>query len=66
MKERTFAFGLIFVSLLGIVILNSAYLVDETEQVVITQFGEPVGAPIQTSGLHWKLPFIQVVHVFDK
>ena len=43
-----------------------AYTVSETEQVVITQFGEPVGDPVITPGLHFKLPFIQRTNVFDK
>ena len=42
------------------------YRVDETEQVIITQFGEPVGKPITTPGLQVKLPFIQTVRRFDK
>src|SRR5215510_4052685 len=42
------------------------YRVDETEQVIITQFGEPVGQPITTPGLHVKLPLIQTVRRFDK
>lgn len=50
----------------GFLILNSAYTVSEIEQVVITQFGEPVGNPIRTAGLHWRVPFIQRLHYFDK
>jgi len=42
------------------------YVVDETRQVVITQFGKPVGGPVVTPGLHWKLPFIQDANYFDK
>ena len=42
------------------------YTVSETEQVVITQFGEPIGAPITQAGLHVKVPFAQDVNVFDK
>jgi modulator of FtsH protease HflC len=44
----------------------AAYTVSEVEQVIITQFGEPVGKPITEPGLHWKLPFVQKVHRFDK
>lgn len=47
-------------------IAGSAYVVDETEQVIITQFGRPVGAKIDSAGLHWKLPFIQRVNRFEK
>ena len=45
---------------------SSLYTVAETEQVVITQFGEPIGKPIDAPGLHVKLPFVQEVNVFDK
>jgi membrane protease subunit HflC len=42
------------------------YQVDETEQVIITQFGRPVSDPITNPGLHAKVPFIQTVRRFDK
>lgn len=54
------------VALLGLVLLLSAYTVDQTEQVIITQFGRPVGKPIANPGLHFKLPFMQTVNRFDK
>ncbi|MDF9391034.1 MULTISPECIES: protease modulator HflC [Methylococcus] len=44
----------------------SAYTVDQTEQVIVTQFGRPVGEPITDPGLHFKLPFVQQVNRFDK
>ena len=53
-------------AVLGIIALLSAYTVDQTEQVIITQFGRPVGAPITEPGLHFKLPFVQQVNRFDK
>lgn len=49
-----------------ILIVASVYTVDETEQVIILQFGKPVGEPVKEAGLHFKLPFIQTVNVFDK
>jgi len=53
--------------LLGIVFLlgQATYTVSETEQVIITQFGEPVGDPVSSPGLHFKVPFIQRINVFD-
>ena len=42
------------------------FTVDETQQVVITQFGEPKGEPITDAGLRFKLPFIQKANYFDK
>ncbi|MEJ2722955.1 MAG: protease modulator HflC, partial [bacterium] len=42
------------------------YVVQEPEQVIITQFGKPVGEPVDTPGLHVKVPIIQKAHRFDK
>jgi membrane protease subunit HflC len=42
------------------------YTVDETEQVIITRFGEPVGDPIAVPGLHLKLPFVHYANFFEK
>ena len=53
--------------ILGIVVLRSMlYTVDETKQVIITQFGRPMGEPIKASGLHFKTPFIQKANYFEK
>ena len=54
----------VFVVLL--VVSLSVYTVDQTEQVIITQFGQPVGEPITEPGLHFKLPFVQTVNTLDK
>jgi membrane protease subunit HflC len=55
---------------LSIVVLiglaSSLYVVNMTEQVIITQFGEPVGDPVITPGLKIKVPFLQTVNRFDK
>jgi membrane protease subunit HflC len=48
------------------VLISSVYIVNETQQVVITQFGEPVGQAVNTPGLHFKKPFIQSTNYFDK
>ena len=42
------------------------YTVNEYEQVIITQFGKPVGQPVTTAGLHLKMPFVHVVHRIEK
>ena len=52
--------------LLALLLLLSVFTVNQTEQVILTQFGSPVGDPITTPGLHFKMPFIQQVHSFDK
>jgi membrane protease subunit HflC len=48
------------------VLVSSTYTVSEVEQVIITQFGKPVGAPVTSAGLKLKLPFIQEVNPIDK
>ena len=46
--------------LFAIILLGGAvFLVYETHQVIITQFGRPVGDPVTAPGLHMKVPFIQ-------
>jgi membrane protease subunit HflC len=40
--------------------------VSEVEQAIITQFGEPIGAPVTSAGLKFKVPFIQDVNLMDK
>lgn len=45
---------------------GSLYTVSEIEQVIITQFGKPVGEPVTTAGLKFKVPFIQEVNPIDK
>ena len=45
---------------------GGVFIVDETEQVVVTQFGEPKGEPITEPGLKFKKPFIQKANYFDK
>jgi len=49
-----------------LVIGRPFYTVDETEQVIITQFGRPIGTAITNPGLHLKVPFIQKTSYFAK
>jgi len=66
MREVKFiAIGVIVLLVLA-TMSSTTYVVQETEQVVITQFGKPVGKPITTPGLKIKTPFVQTVHAFDK
>ncbi len=53
-------------ALLLIVFFSSFYVVNEWEQVVVTQFGDPVGEPITEAGFHLKLPFVQKTNSFEK
>ena len=48
-----------------IVILSGFYVVNETQQAIITQFGKPVGEPISEPGLKFKTPLIQKVQYFE-
>ena len=55
-----------FVVVAVYVVISSIYTVSEVEQVIITQFGKPVGEPITDAGLKMKMPFIQDVNPIDK
>jgi membrane protease subunit HflC len=46
--------------------MSAVYTVSEVEQVIITQFGKPVGEPVTSAGLKLKMPFIQDVNPIDK
>ena len=59
-------FAVIIIFLALIVAGNCFYTVNEAQQVIITQFGKPVGGPVTEPGLHFKIPFIQHVNPFDK
>ncbi len=59
--------GTIVAVVLALSVVNgSFYVVQEPEQVVITQFGKPVGDPVTEPGLKFKIPFIQKVNRFDR
>jgi membrane protease subunit HflC len=60
------AYATFFAVVLALVLFGSAYTVSETEQVILTQFGKPVGGPITEAGLKFKVPFIQTVNRLDK
>lgn len=49
-----------------IVLSGTVFVVSETQQVVLTQFGKPVGEAILTPGIRFKIPFIQKAHFFEK
>jgi membrane protease subunit HflC len=52
--------------ILLIALFSGAYIVGETEQVVITQFGKSIGKPKVTAGLYFKIPIIQQANFFPK
>jgi membrane protease subunit HflC len=66
MKNFSIPIIVFFAVLIAIYLFSAAYTVSETEQVIITQFGKPVGEPISDAGLHFKIPFIQDVNRVEK
>lgn len=54
------------VLIIGAFASGAIFILDESKQAVITQFGNPIGDPITAAGLHFKAPFIQRAHYFDK
>ena len=67
MKQSCATWFLMAAGFLALLVLTGAfYVVSETEQVIVTQFGEPIGAPITTAGVHFKVPFVQQVNRLEK
>jgi membrane protease subunit HflC len=64
--KRGIIVTLIIAFALLIVVMQGFFIVSESEQVVITQFGKPVGEAITNAGMHFKIPFIQRANFFDK
>jgi len=65
--KRFSLFAVLVVVLLVVAALGGAfYVVNEAEQVIITQFGKPVGDPVTTPGLKVKMPFVQTANYFEK
>ncbi|WP_028321283.1 protease modulator HflC [Desulfatiglans anilini] len=59
-------FILIPLIIIAIAVYSSVYVVDETEQVIVTQFGRAIGSPKAEPGLYFKLPMIQQTNYFPK
>ncbi len=58
---------IVVVAIIGLILFaSSIYVVDMTQQVVVTQFGRPIGDPITAPGLKMKIPFIQKANMFEK
>ncbi len=66
MTQLRIAAVVIVAVFVAVTLSSSLYIVRETEQVVITQFGKPVGKPVSTPGLKMKTPFVQTIHAFEK
>lgn len=63
MKSKALIIPLVIVLF---VLYQGIFTVDETQQVVVTQFGKPVGDPITEPGLNFKIPFVQTITYFPK
>jgi len=65
---KSMGVGLLLVLFLVVLVLMKAslYIIQEWEQAIITQFGKPVGVAVTKAGLHFKIPFIQMVRRIDK
>src|SRR5210317_1535008 len=57
---------MVMLGVAAFVLISSIYTVSEVEQMIITQFGKPVGEPVTTAGLKIKIPFIQQVNPIEK
>ncbi len=59
-----FLAGLVLLAM--VIVYDGFFILEEGQQVVVTQFGAPVGNPVTEAGLHFKMPFIQHAEVFEK
>ncbi len=66
MSKNKILLSAVIIVVLLIGITQSMYIVNEREQVVITQFGKPVGNAVTQAGIQFKVPFIQTVNIFEK
>jgi membrane protease subunit HflC len=66
MKQASLIIVAAVILLVALVAGGAFYIVNEAQQVIITQFGKPVGDPVTTPGLKVKVPFLQKANYFDK
>ncbi len=57
---------IVLVAVAVMVAFDGFYILEEGKQVVVTEFGKPVGEPVTQAGLHFKKPFVQKVTMFSK
>ncbi len=65
MKNKIAATVVVVLVLVAVGLYASAYIVEEGQQVIVTQFGKPV-ATVDQAGLNFKKPFIQEIHYLEK
>ena len=66
MQNKTTIIGTIIAVIVLMFLISGAYIVNEAEQVIITRFGKPIGNAITEPGIHFKTPFIEDAHFFEK
>jgi len=66
MQNKKFIIGAALAVFGLIIIFSATFVVTETEQVILTRFGKPVGIPITTPGINFKLPLIEEANFFEK
>ncbi|HHJ53519.1 MAG TPA: protease modulator HflC [Caldithrix abyssi] len=66
MQNKTTIIGTIIAVVVLMFLISGAYIVNEAEQVIITRFGKPIGNAITEPGIHFKTPFIEDAHFFEK
>ena len=66
MGNKKLIYVLVFLVIGVFVLKQSLYIVDEKEQVVITEFGKPVGEAKTEPGLYFKTPFVHTANYFEK
>lgn len=65
MKTKIAAVVVIVLGIASVLVYASAYVVEEGQQVIITQFGKPVKA-VEKAGLYFKTPFVQETHYLER
>lgn len=65
MQARIPVILLAVLALLGIAAYSSTFVVEQKEQAIVLQFGDPKQV-VTEPGLHFKLPFLQDVRYLDK
>ena len=66
MKKFAIAAAAVVLLIVLLALSGALYIVDETQQVIVTRFGEPVRDPVTTPGLKFKVPFIESANFFEK
>jgi membrane protease subunit HflC len=66
MQNKKLIVVIIFAVVVFIIFLSAAYVITETDQVIITQFGKPIGDPKNEPGMNFLVPFVQKANFFEK